>query len=98
MRTDRIVHRCLYRSHCRQMYDGVAIAHGLGHGGAVCDIADNQVQIGVVHGQITDFAGGQVIQHADFIPLGQQRFHKVRSNESGSASDQYALNEHEISS
>ncbi|MNQ39091.1 hypothetical protein D3C85_526950 [compost metagenome] len=80
------------------MNDRTAIAHGLSHGGAVGDIADHQVQVGIVHRQITDFTGGQVIQHANLVTLGQQRFHKMRPDKSCPAGDQYSLNEHEISS
>ena len=77
MGADRIIYRGLYRGHRRQVHDCSAITHGLFYRGIVRYIADDQVQIGVTHRQITDLSGRQIIQYANLVAFAKQRFHKV---------------------
>ncbi|MOA12770.1 hypothetical protein D3C78_1327900 [compost metagenome] len=80
-----VVHRGLHRGHRRQVRHGAATGHGPGHQGGIGDVAFDQFDRRVVQRQVAALAGGQIIEDAHRMSLGEQGVGQVRTNETRAA-------------
>ncbi len=91
VRADRIIHRRLHRGHRRQMNHRRRADRGTRHQLGVGHIAFQQFDTRVVQRQVAALAGGQVVQHAHAVTLGQQCIDQVRADKARTAGNQHTL-------
>ena len=83
----RIIHRRLHRCHGSQVRDCAATFHRPGDQRRIGDVADDQLDLGIVQRQIAALAGRQIIEDPHRMALGKQRVSQVRADETGTAGD-----------
>ncbi|MNO97197.1 hypothetical protein D3C76_888950 [compost metagenome] len=91
----RVIHRRLNRRHGRQVRHGATPGHRTGDQGGIGNVADNQLDLGIVQRQVAAFTGGQIVENPYRITLGEQGIGEMGADETGAPGNQNGAISHD---